>query len=79
MPPLTKWQKQAKQQRASSAKCFNNALIEDLLEVYLDPDYLPETNGESDTDSNSDLVSRPLYNRGRTTRDFIKRSTRDLN
>ena len=61
MPPLTKRQKQAKQQRASSAKCFSNALIEDLLEVYLDPDYLPETDGKSDTDSNSsDSDSRTL-------------------
>lgn len=48
-----KRQKQAKQQCASSAKYFNNALIEDLLEVYLDTHYLPETNGESDTDTNS--------------------------
>jgi len=50
MPPLTKRQKQAKRQHASSAKYFNNALIEDLLEVYLDPDYLPEIDGKSDTD-----------------------------
>ncbi|KAF9225672.1 hypothetical protein BS17DRAFT_807259 [Gyrodon lividus] len=46
-------QKQAWCQRASSNKYFNNGLIEDLLEVFMDPDYQhnTESKGESDCDS----------------------------
>ncbi|KAG1843738.1 hypothetical protein C8R48DRAFT_780576 [Suillus tomentosus] len=47
MPPPTKRQKQAKQQYASSSRCFDNGLIEDVFEVFLDPDYVPVSDAES--------------------------------
>ncbi|KAF9223012.1 hypothetical protein BS17DRAFT_767390 [Gyrodon lividus] len=54
MPPLTKKQKQAKHQRASGTKYFNNGLIEDLLDIALDPDYQPN---DKDDASDSDTPS----------------------
>ncbi|KAG1885935.1 uncharacterized protein F5891DRAFT_1084862 [Suillus fuscotomentosus] len=55
MPPPTKRQKQAKQQYASSSRCFDNGLIEDVFEVFLDPDYVPVSDAESEADSESDF------------------------
>ncbi|KAG2033894.1 hypothetical protein BDR03DRAFT_1094091 [Suillus americanus] len=55
MPPPTKRQKQAKQQYASSSRCFDNGLIEDVFEVFLDPDYVPASDAESEADSESDF------------------------
>ncbi|KAG1828908.1 hypothetical protein EV424DRAFT_1344449 [Suillus variegatus] len=55
MPPPTKRQKQAKQQHASSLRCFDNGLIEDVLEVFLDPDYVPVSDAESEADSESNF------------------------
>ncbi|KAG1794945.1 hypothetical protein EV424DRAFT_1353732 [Suillus variegatus] len=55
MPPPTKRQKQAKQQHASSSRCFDNGLIEDVLEVFLDPDYVPVSDAESEADSESNF------------------------
>ncbi|KAF8836952.1 hypothetical protein BDN67DRAFT_973539, partial [Paxillus ammoniavirescens] len=55
-------QKQARCQRASSNKYFNNGLIEDLLEVSIDPDHQhnTESEGESDCDSINDLFDGAL-------------------
>ncbi|KIK40792.1 hypothetical protein CY34DRAFT_107603 [Suillus luteus UH-Slu-Lm8-n1] len=55
MPPSTKRQKQAKQQYASSSRCFDNGLIEDVLEVFLDSDYVPVSDNESEADSKSNF------------------------
>ncbi|KAG1898869.1 uncharacterized protein F5891DRAFT_1190358 [Suillus fuscotomentosus] len=55
MPPPTKRQKQAKQQYASSSRCFDNGLIKDVFEVFLDPDYVPVSDAESEADSESDF------------------------
>ena len=49
----TKQQRQAKLQRASSAKAFDNGFVENLLEIALDPDYQPESDTEDR--SNADL------------------------
>jgi hypothetical protein len=54
MPPPTERQKQAKQ-RASSSRWFDNGLIEDVLEVSLDPDYVPLSDLESEVDSESNF------------------------
>ena len=54
MPPLTKRQKQAKCQQASRAKGFSSSLIEDLLNVKMDPNYEPDDN---DSDINMDSGS----------------------
>jgi hypothetical protein len=55
MPPPTKRQKQAKQQYASSSRCFDSELIEDVLEVFLDPDCVPVSDAESEADSESNF------------------------
>lgn len=49
MPPPTKRQKQAKQQRTSGLRSFHNGLVEDLLEITMDPDYQLDSQ-----DANSD-------------------------
>ncbi|KAG1854906.1 hypothetical protein F4604DRAFT_1685912 [Suillus subluteus] len=53
MPPPTKRQKQAMQQYASSSRRFDNGLIEDVLEVFLDPDYVSVSDAKSEADSES--------------------------
>ncbi|KAG2046062.1 hypothetical protein BDR06DRAFT_975817 [Suillus hirtellus] len=55
MPPPTKGQKQAKQQCASSSRHFDNGLIEDVLKVFLDPDYVLSSDAESEVDSESNF------------------------
>ncbi|KAG1882691.1 hypothetical protein F4604DRAFT_1678201 [Suillus subluteus] len=55
MPPPTKRQKQAKQQYASSLRHFDNGLMEDVLEVFLDPDYVPVSDAKSEADSESNF------------------------
>ena len=56
MPPPTKRQKQARQQRASGAKCFHDGLVEDLLEMAMDPNYyqLDRQDANSDEDNKED-------------------------
>ena len=49
----TKWRQQAKSQRASGAKVFDNGFINDLLEVTLDPDYHPDVSSDSEVDSDT--------------------------
>jgi hypothetical protein len=46
MPPLKKRARQAKQQRASGGKCFNAGLVEELLDIEMDPTYAPEGSPE---------------------------------
>jgi hypothetical protein len=55
MPPPTERQKQAKQ-HASSSRWFDNRLIEDVLEVSLDPDYVPLSDLESEVDLSLTLM-----------------------
>ena len=45
-----KQQQQAKSQRASRAKVFDNGFIEDLLKVTLDPNYHPDVSSDSEVD-----------------------------
>jgi len=62
MTHLTKHQRQAKQQQASKVKAFDSGVIQDLLDVALNPDYQPESDVEhhsSDSDTNS-LVSNGM-------------------
>ena len=58
----TKWQRQAKQQRASQAKAFDSGFIEDLLEIALDPDYKsePDSDMEPYSSSNADSLSNGM-------------------
>lgn len=56
MPPPTKKQKQAKQQRASGGKYFHNGLVEDMLDITIDPNYQPNQKDDSETDSDSSTV-----------------------
>ena len=56
MPPPTKKQKQAKQQHASRGKYFHNGLVEDLLDITIDPNYQPNEEDISKTDSDSSTV-----------------------
>lgn len=49
----TKRQQQAKSQRSSRAKVFDNGFIEDLLEVTLDPNYHPDVSSDSEVDSDT--------------------------
>jgi len=46
----TKQQQQAKSQRASGAKVFDNGFINDLFEVTLDPNYHPDVSSDSEVD-----------------------------
>ncbi|KAF8526566.1 hypothetical protein BU17DRAFT_62059 [Hysterangium stoloniferum] len=48
MAPPTRRQKHAKSQWTHGAKCFNNGLIEDLLDIVLDPDYEPNDGSDSE-------------------------------
>ncbi|KIO02003.1 hypothetical protein M404DRAFT_28230 [Pisolithus tinctorius Marx 270] len=60
MPPLTKKQKQARQQQASGTKYFDNGLVEDLLDISLDPSYEPDSGLQDDwdaTDSDCSIVN----------------------
>jgi len=50
MPPLTKRQKQAKRQCTSGTKYFDNGLVDDLLDLTLDPNYQP-LDSEDDFDA----------------------------
>ncbi|KAI6138250.1 hypothetical protein BKA82DRAFT_4021275 [Pisolithus tinctorius] len=60
MPPLMKKQKQARQQQASGTKYFDNGLVEDLLDISLDPSYEPDSGLQDDwdaTDSDCSIVN----------------------
>ncbi|KAF8490414.1 hypothetical protein JB92DRAFT_2835867 [Gautieria morchelliformis] len=52
MPPPTKRARQAKLQRASGSKCFDPGLIEDDLEIFADPDFIPEVSDADNTNEN---------------------------
>src|SRR5260370_40102495 len=54
MPPLTKKQRWAKDQRASRARVFTSGLVEDLSNKTTDLNYQPDSNGEA-IDSESDI------------------------
>jgi len=51
MPPPTKKQKKAKQQCVSGGKYFHNGLVEDLLDITIDPNYQSNEEDYSETDS----------------------------
>ncbi|KAI6138245.1 hypothetical protein BKA82DRAFT_28230 [Pisolithus tinctorius] len=64
MPPLTKKQKQARQQQASGTKYFDNGLVEDLLDISLDPSYEPDSGLQDDwdaTDSDCSIVNNMSF------------------
>lgn len=60
MPPPTKRQKQAKQQRTSGSKSFHNGLVEDLLEITMDLNYQLDSQDDSD-DEDSSTVGDMLF------------------
>jgi len=63
MPPPTKRQKQAKQQCASGIKYFDNGLVQDLLDIAVDPDYQLDGQDESETtDSDHSTVDGMSFN-----------------
>jgi hypothetical protein len=54
MPPLKKRARQAKQQRTSGGKCFNAGLVEELLDIEMDPTCAPEGSPEDTDDAELD-------------------------
>jgi hypothetical protein len=52
MPPAAKKARQAKQQWASGSKHFESGMIEDLLELPVDPTFIPDI---SENDQNEDV------------------------